>query len=276
MLDSRIGYIINEGVSVESDANIIADSGHRVVAEGILQDMDVQNRNGRIYESKDLIPGINTGRMKELLDAKQFKGESGHPIGDLGIARQQTIVPDRTCVRYNKVWVEGNLIKAQFQGTNNAFGETFNQDLLDGEKPAFSLRALGTIDNKSGKCYVRNIKIITWDHVIYPSHKIAYTSNLVTESAIIAKNKELESRDAYSTNESGTLIPITNESVMSYIKTESANIKSIMDNFDTIYESMSLIDNNTRVQLVDRTGDILVINLESKIQNDIFSYCSNR
>ena len=270
-----IGYIINEGISVESDANIIADHGRRVLAEGIIQDLGVVNRNGRIYEVEDIKPEINGPRMTELINAGYFRGESGHPTGTeaSNLARQQTIDPSNVCVQFTKVWLEGNLVKAQFKGTNNRLGEDFNQDLLDGCKPAFSLRALGSIESKGGKNRVRNIRIITYDHVIYPSHKIAYTTGLVSESAGIVQ--DITKKHAYCENESGLLVPVTNESVLSYIRTESASIKSIMESFDVLYESMSLIDNGTRVQLVDRSGDILVINLETKIQNDIYSYCSN-
>ena len=36
-----LGYIINEGQTIESEANIISDRGDRVLAEGKLQDLDV-------------------------------------------------------------------------------------------------------------------------------------------------------------------------------------------------------------------------------------------
>ena len=271
-----IGYIINEGISTESNAKILSDNGRRVLAEGTLQSLGVENRNRRIYLKEDIAPEVNGPRMKELLETGNMCGEEGHPVGPdaSSITRQQTIDPKLISVRFTKIWIDGNLIKGQFMGTNTAYGETFNQDLLDGFLPSFSLRALGSIETKGGKSYVKNIKIVTWDRVIYPSHKEAYTKGLVTESAIITPS-DLEKRRAYSTNEAGTLIPITNESVMSYIVEESANIKSIMDSFDTLYESMQLIENGTKVQLVDHSGDILVVSLETKIQNDIYSYCSS-
>lgn len=274
-----LGYIINEGQTVESEANIISDRGDRVLAEGRLQDLDVRNRNGRIYETKEIKPEINGPRMKELLDAGQFKGEAGHPVGAdaQDLSRQQTIDPKYTCVRFTKIWLEGNIVMGQFKGTNNDLGDYFNKDLLEGCKPAFSLRALGSIETRGGNMYVKNVRIITWDHVIYPSHKVAYTQRLVTESAgskpVSLIEQEITKRRAYSTNEAGLLVPIMNEDVASFIKQESANIKSIMETFDVLYESMKLIDNGTRVQLVDREGDTLIINLEDKIRRDIYSYC---
>jgi hypothetical protein len=160
MANPIIANIILEGATTVEDSVITNGSGKRVEAEGTLQDMDVENRNRRIYAKADLIPEINGPRMKELIDAGQFYGEMGHPLSD-DLVRQQTIDPKLVCVGFNKVWVEGNQVKARFRGTNNAYGEQFDQDLREGRKPAFSLRALGAIENVNGKAYVKGIKIIT-------------------------------------------------------------------------------------------------------------------
>ena len=60
--------------------------------------------------------------------------------------------------------------------------------------------------------------------------------------------------------------------MISYIKSESANIKSLLNQIDFMYESVRLI-NNDKVQMVAKNGDIFVVNLESHITNEIQSYC---
>jgi hypothetical protein len=70
------------------------------------------------------------------------------------------------------------------------------------------------------------------------------------------------------------LIPITNDSVLSYIKHESANIKSLISQIDFMYESAKLVNPN-QVQLVAKTGDIFVVNLEHHISNEIQNFCLN-
>lgn len=276
----NLGYIINEGISVESDANIIADNGRRAKAEGILQDTDIKNRNGRIYLKEDIKPEIMSPRMTELIETGNMCGEEGHPVGAdaNSLSRQQTIDPKLVSVRFTKIWMEGNLIKGHFMGTNTPYGEVFNQDLLDGFKPSFSLRALGTIESKGANCYVRNIKIITWDRVIFPSHKKAYTTGLIKESAhcdINEVSSSIEKRKCYCTNEAGLLVPIYNDDVISYIKQESANIHSILENFDVFYETMELVNNGSQVRMVSKDGDVMIISLENKIQRDIYDYCSS-
>lgn len=267
-----IANIILEGATTVEDTLITDGNGKRVVAEGTLQDMDVENRNRRIYAKADLIPEINGPRMTELIKAKQFCGEYGHPLSD-DLVRQQTIDPKLVCVRFNKVWVEGNLVKARFQGTNNDYGEYLDRDLRDGCKPAFSLRALGAIENVSGKAYVKGIKIITWDSVIYPSHRVAYTSNIVTESAMDGKPL-YENQIVVPTDDPGTIITLREsdaKTVIDRLQRESANMDLILNTFDGIYDKISLVNENT-IMLTNAMGGKISVNLENHVQNLIMDY----
>ena len=274
MSNPVIANIILEGATTVEDTLITDGNGKRVIAEGTLQDMDVENRNRRIYAKADLIPEINGARMTELINAKQFCGEYGHPLSD-DLVRQQTIDPKLVCVRFNKVWVEGNLVKARFQGTNNDYGEYFDRDLRDGCKPAFSLRALGAIENVNGKAYVKGIKIITWDSVIYPSHKVAYTSNIVTESAMDGKPL-YENQIIVPKDDPGTIITLREsdaKTVINRLQRESANMDLILNTFDGIYDKISLVNENTIV-LTNAMGGKISVNLENHVQNLIMDYVS--
>lgn len=270
-----IGYAILEAFESPSEAQVISESNRRVVAEGILQTAEETNRNGRCYLHEDLMREITCPRTMELLKAGQMRGESGHPC-DNSIIRQQTVQPDHCSVKYLKMWMDGNNVMAHFQGTNNALGEAFDLDLRDGDKPSFSLRALGTLKNNGGRNVVENLKMICYDQVIYPSHVGAYATRLVTETSNMAAANGFDSRPVMeqSVNKNGLLLPITNAAVMSYIKNESTNIMSMINQFEFMYESMSLINNGSAVQLVGKNGDVFVVNLESHIQNEIFDYCS--
>lgn len=274
MANPIIANIILEGATTVEDSVITNGNGKRVEAEGTLQDMDVENRNRRIYAKADLIPEINGPRMKELIDAGQFYGEMGHPLSD-DLVRQQTIDPKLVCVGFNKVWVEGNLVKARFRGTNNAYGEQFDLDLREGRKPAFSLRALGAIENINGKAYVKGIKIITWDHVIYPSHKAAYTDNIVTESTIDGKPL-YENQIIVPSNDPGTIITLRESdarTVISRLQRESANLDTILNTFDGIYDKISMVNENT-IMLTNAMGGKISVNLENHVQNLIMDYVS--
>lgn len=260
-----IGYVILEGAPLEiPEAKVIAESNKRAIGEGIVQTAEEENRNGRCYLHADLAREIDCPRTRELLSTGNMLSENGHPM-DTSMIRQQTIDPNNTVARFLKIWMDGNNVMAQFKGTNNSKGEEFDQDLREGVLPSWSLRALGGLENIHGRNIVQNLRVITWDRVIYPSHPHAYTTRLVTESAGMGKTN-----NDFLTN--GTIIPITNESMISYIKSESANIKSLINQIDFMYESVRLISAE-KVQMVAKNGDVFVVNLESHITNEIQSYC---
>lgn len=269
----NIGYVICETpLMSEEETKIVSDKSGHVIAEGTLQDVGVQNRNGRIYEAKDLFPQLTCARTKELLETGNMKGENGHPMAK-DLARQQTIDPGNVVVKYLKFWTEGNKVKGQFTGCNNRLGDEFNRDLLDGEKPSFSLRALGSLEMRGDKAYVKNVKLITYDRVIYPSHKVAYTDKVVTESGLIdtgnGKNK-LVVDESYN----GMLVPITNPDIIRAIQHESANVANMLKNFDFAKGEIEIIPTTTgsKVQMINESG-IFVIDLERHVHNEIMDYC---
>lgn len=287
---AQLGYIICESPSTVEDAKLVASKGNRVIAQGTLQDVDVLNRNSRIYTAKDLFPELTCARTKELLESGNMKGENGHPMSK-ELSRQQTIDPNNTVVKYLKFWTEGSKVKALFKGCNNQLGEDFNNDLLDDEKPSFSLRALGGIEMRGGKAYVKNVKLITYDRVIYPSHKVAYTEKIVSESALmqeaqrdlkhlsdeaIRRATDAQTKLVVQEGYKGLLAPITNESVIRALQHESANVKALLDNFDVRYNNIEIIPTVTgcKVQMMDEAGNVIVSNLEKYISDEIMNYCA--
>lgn len=276
--NENIGYVVIETATTISDvepAKIVNENKatNRVIAQGTLQEANEKNRNGRFYDSRDLFPQLTAPRTIELLKTGNLRAENGHPLSK-ELIRQQTIDPEKTVAIFLKLWTEGNLIKANFMGTNDARGEEFNKDLLCGFSPSWSLRALGTIQNTARGAEVRGIKVITWDRVIYPSHPRAYTDGIVSESAGIGTNSD--SNIFLEGDDKGLLIPITNKSVINYIMSESANFKTIKESYDLLYDNIELINRGTQVKLTDRAGGIFVVNLESYIHDEIMNDCLKR
>lgn len=264
MILKNIGYIICESaIPGFTETNIVKEENGKVIAEGILQTANEKNRNGRFYSSEELFPQLTAPRTLELLEAGYLRAELGHPLSN-ELVRQQTIDDSRTCAQFLKLWTDGDNIWGRFRGTNNAFGEAFNKDLLDGCKPAWSLRALGTLVQTNRGAEVRKPRIITWDQVIYPSHPQAYTQRLLTECANYGDENDLANQSK--------IIPITNQKIIDYIRSESANLKFVQENFDFMYDTVSVNEDNTSVTLTCNTGDIIVVNLENYIRNEIMYY----
>ena len=299
-----LGNIILEeaGRTVE-DAVIVGETPDRVMAQGTLQDLDVQNRNKRCYATADMRPQIYGDRLAELMRAKQLKGEAGHPMTD-SIIRQQTIDPKMCCVNYLKMWIDKGLVKAEFRGTNDdGYGKTFDKDLRAGELPAFSLRALGNIENINGKSWVKNLRVITYDHVIYPSHKAAYTEKLLTESAKMeaqAKANEMEKilmegavsdgledvqvtqlderiKQIDEVNECGKVIQITGEdaqNMLNIMQRENASIGMVLEAFEGFSKDLKVVDGKLR--LTTAYGETMYLNLDNFCDNLIMEYAYSK
>ena len=254
MNNQVIGNIILEAASNPVDLNVIAENNGKVEATGIIQDADTENRNGRIYEEKDLKPEVYSDRIqKELIPTGNMRGHDGHPSSS-ELSVQSVIDPKLCSVQFTKIWMEGKDIHANFKGTNNDLGKAFNADLLEGCKPSFSLRALGSVDReRNGKCYVRNIRIITWDNVIYPSHQGAYTQRLLTESTVLDCNDQTLNESNDITPE-GIVIPIINEDVVRFIQSESSNLKFVRECFDFAYSGIRVNESGSKVILTTNEG----------------------
>lgn len=285
---SKIGYILNESSVCMENVDIREDKNDRtrVTGMGILQTGNEKNRNGRIYRTADLAKEIAAPRQQELLAAKQMCGEAGHPIGAdaSSLVRQQTIDPTKICVRYLKLWMEGDNVMGTFQGTNNALGEAFDKDLRQGVLPAFSLRALGTISSTPQGAVVENLKMITYDYVIYPSHPHAYTKGIINESAGIANtvksnftmNSSMDGTRSFikefSNKDVINAITFMRESAVDYIKDKSHNFKLLQECYDmTNYDTIDIISPH-KIALTEAGKNTIVMNVEDYIANEIQNY----
>ena len=285
---SKIGYILNESSVCMESVDIREDKNDRtrVTGMGTLQTGNEKNRNGRIYRTADLAKEIAAPRQQELLAAKQMCGEAGHPIGAdaSSLVRQQTIDPTKICVRYLNLWMEGDNVMGTFQGTNNALGEAFDKDLRQGVLPAFSLRALGTISSTPQGAVVENLKMITYDYVIYPSHPHAYTRGVLNESASsiaipksnFAMSNAMDGSKSFikefSNQDVINAISTMRESAISYVKDKSSNFKMLQECYDmTKYDTVDII-NPHKLALTEAGKNTIVMSIEDYIANEIQNY----
>lgn len=263
-------------------ARPVKEIGGHLVMEGILQAANRKNRNGRKYPDGHLFPELNSRRTTELLRSGNMKAENGHPMSK-ELTRQQTIDPNNTVAVFNKFWTEGDLVMGWFYGDFNDKGDSFDRQIRNGQLPSWSLRALGSLFPTQDGTEVRNMKLITYDRVIYPSHPEAYSKGFVYESAMLEQEQEMVqegSRLIIPENDPGIIIPIVNQQVINYIKSESANLKYLKEEFEFMYNDIEIMKNpftkTSSVKLTDNEGQVFIVNLESYIADDIMDYCSKR
>lgn len=266
-----VKIIQEETTEIPGDEYKESHKSRRLICEAVLQTAGFKNRNQRIYPAEELFPQLECERTKQLLAHKQLLGECGHPLST-ELARQQTIDEKLSCVRYLKFWTEGDHVMGWCKGTNNDLGETFDLDLREGCIPEFSLRALGSLEKTPQGAVVKNLRLITYDKVIFQSDRDAFMRKIVNESFIDNSSDKIT---RIPSEQKDILVPFNNDAVRKYIMSESANLKMIKDSFDIFYESISILPNG-RVQMVDKMGSVMIVNLESYIQQEIMDYASKR
>lgn len=264
LMDDPKVQIVREDTVEAPDINGEIKKHRRVIAQGILQTAQVKNRNNRIYPRSELFPQLESERTKQLLEHGMMLGEAGHPL-DTSLVRQQTINPTLASVRYTKFWTEGNYVWGEFKGSNTQYGDALDMDLREGCIPEFSLRALGSVDSTPQGAIVSNLKMITYDQVIFQSDYQAFTRKIVSESATEDKHILVPDRK-------DILQPILNEDVKQYIISESANFKIIKESFDIFYDTIQLSEDGSHVLMMTKDGDFMSISLERYINNEIFNY----
>lgn len=273
-------FVINEAAEkVVSCETVNVGRNGFVTAEGVLQVGEKENRNRRFYSTEDLHGEIYSDRIRELVTTGNFKGEAGHPL-DLNLSRQQKVDGTLEQVWFTKLWMEGPLVKAQFRGTNNELGHSFNEDLKDGQLPSFSLRSIGSIKNNGGRNQVTNLRIICYDRVYFPSYPDAYTDHIVTESAFMDDlkltnmNEDMQRKIVESGNSlmvESAVSPIINDDVRKVIMKESYNLNAMCEAFDQEFTNITRKGNN--LQLVDENYNVIVVPIEDYVGAKIDKFC---
>ena len=282
-----VGVVLCETTAEKVEFKIKSeDKMGYIIAEGILQEADEVNRNRRFYPRDELARSVMSPRVQELVTSGNLKGEAGHPT-DTSIARQSKVDPTLEQVWYLGLWMDGNYVKGRFTGTSNELGRSFNEDLRRGQKPSFSLRAVGSLVNENGRLTVRKMQMITYDRVYFPSHKAAYTSHIVTsesnsmqESASpLVINTSLSDNQINFIQESGNILetnndllsPLTADEVASYLVAESTLVEQALNTFDIIYESVTVDPLMQSAVMQTKYGDKIKIHLEDYIQKELIT-----
>lgn len=273
-------FVINEAAEkVVSCETVNINRNGFVTAEGVLQVGEKENRNRRFYSTEDLHSEIYSDRIRELVTTGNFKGEAGHPL-DLNLSRQQKVDGTLEQVWFTKLWMEGPLVKAQFRGTNNELGRSFNEDLKDGQLPSFSLRSIGSIKNSGGRNQVTNLRIICYDRVYFPSYPDAYTDHIVTESAFMDDlkltnmNEDMQRKIVEAGNSlmvESAVSPIINDEVRKVIMKESYNLNAMCEAFDQ--EFTNIIRKGNTLQLIDENYNVIVVPIEDYVGAKIDKFC---
>ena len=190
-----------------------------------------------------------------------IKSERDHPITK-DVQRIASVLSKEASHRITKWWREGDLIKGTIETLDDGmYGTALAKNILQGENPSFSLRALAALEKKGNITYVnRPPKVITYDEVNLPSHKEAYADPKKTK---VISNGETE-YTYESVKVTNGAIAIEASDIMSMIANKSDNLKIVCESFDIDPATVKLISGGK--QLSAKSGsNTLVWTLESTL-----------
>ena len=147
----------------------------------ILQSFGILNRNGREYDMDNIWNLICTDDyIQSMLKQNSWMGEIDHPnptMKDEEMTLQRIANPDttRTSHYIRSPRRNGNLLEANIQtDCSNENGMNMAYKIMDGKIiPCFSARVLGALTRKNGRPIVNVRKLVTYDWVLFPSHREA-------------------------------------------------------------------------------------------------------
>jgi len=252
-----IGHIIHESSTTNNEIEVVGSkTANTIKFRAILQDF-IQNRNNRIYDEDMLKEGYNNPRIQELVSTNGWYGELDHPLTKQ-VARQSMVLRERATHAILELFFVNNRVEGILETTNMGFGPQLKGEILRGHKAAFSMRGLGNIKRKGGVIYVnRPFRLITYDNVLSPSHKIAY---MLDGGIINEKYDDSGHIDDYN-HKYGNVYPIT-ESDIKELSILSENMYDVSENLLTKDSKIFIVDNDI---IVKNEEDTIISPLEEHV-----------
>ena len=206
-----------------------------------LHSFGVMNRNGRQYIADNIWKCITESeKIQSWLADNAWYGEMNHPTQ---YYKSQELTPERLQDpamenRSHKILrprIHGNLLQAHIEtASGTEVGVGFAKEIIQGLKPAFSCRAVAVMQMMDGKPTVIIRRLITYDWVLYPSHKEAH---IISEPKLVNKMvnvyKESAGVDEYVPD-----FMISLKDILKTVGNEDPNTATIMESFNLSFDDL--------------------------------------
>ena len=250
-----------------------------VTFDTCLHSFEVINRNNRQYISSNIQECFQTERILSMLQDRAWFGEMDHPLQKykdkpLSPERIQSIEMERRSHKILDPNFKSNLLLARIEtASGTEAGRGMANEIIQGLVPAFSCRAIAGIRLINGKPTVVVRKVITYDWVLYPSHKEAHiigdangavkTIKTITESAV-DKVREY-SKDI--------LLPL--KEVLENVGHRDVNTQLIMESFELSQEDMLGFTNDLSHMIVKDGMNTIYAKISPESVNEVKDFYSS-
>ena len=252
----------------------------------ILQTFGDLNRNKRTYIAKNVADNLKTERILDMLRHNGWFGEMDHPTQETDNAK---LTPERIRAiwmpnRSHKIIqpvVNGDVLTAKIQtASGTEAGRGMAMEIIQGLIPCFSCRAIASLQNINGKPTVIVRFIVTYDWVLYPSHKeasmqgtanmINKTMKAITESTQEAVNSTLKKFKKFSEN---VCLPL--EEVLSNIGKTDINAQMVMEAFDLDEDSVCGMNPETNHLILRDGANQMYVNMSPNTKREVKDFLTS-
>ena len=277
-MNNLVGCVILEDTTL-SVPEIMSNEEGYIRFNTCLQSYDNKNRNDRIYKGYNLKESLTTDNLKEKIRTKNFVGEAGHPLSD-DIQRQSRIVSDNISHIITDISFDDNknLVNGVVETYNGFKGPDMKGAIKQGVEVAFSLRAIGNArKDASGLAVVDGpILVISYDWVLFPSHKEAYIKT--------ARNQGIENKVSLKTIPNndiymGKTTVQEDFKLLEFDMSEMINLLSKSDNVQCLAESMNVPLNEESINILSAhevylksDNEVVKVFIEENLNKDIDKY----
>jgi hypothetical protein len=141
----------------ESSTSIDAKkSGKKLFIQGIFQEVDTKNQNGRLYPRALLEKHVS--KLQPRIARKALFGQLGHPTDPSGD-------PSKISHRIDQLWWNGNKLMGKARILGTSAGHDLQAIIEAGSQIMISSRSVGIFDPDTGVVESDGFKLITFDIV---------------------------------------------------------------------------------------------------------------
>lgn len=282
-IDPDLGLVfIEEQVSPEQNTvtNFNVHDKHGIFFvefDTCLHSFDILNRNSRMYEAVNIEECLQTERIQSYLSHGGWFGEMNHPISKyenvkLSPDRIQDIDMNNTSHKMLNPHVERNLLVSKVQSdAGTDAGMNLARKMVQGFIPAFSCRAIASMYLKNGKPYVKVRKIITYDWVLYQSHREAeQITSEPTKFIQKAANVVTESVNRIKETTQDILIPL--KDILESVGRTDVNTQVVMEAFDLSNDDLVGFSKDRKQIILRDENNMIYCNINQDSRKKVNDY----
>lgn len=243
--------------------------------DATLHSFGVLNRNNRMYMADNIWKCITESeKIQSWLADNAWYGEMNHPTQyyenvKLTPERLQDPALENRSHKILRPRVVNNLLQASIETASGTdVGVGFAKEIIQGLHPAFSCRAVAMMQMKDGKPVVVVRRLITYDWVLYPSHKEAH---IISEPKLIEKcatvYKESANENDYVPDFIMPLKDILNE-----VSNKDKNLNTVMESFDLGLEDLVGFNENHNSVIVRDNDNRIFVNISPDVKKRVDNF----